>query len=410
LNPTSSARLVRLDGLRGIAVLCVLLFHAGPFLIPSLDPNLLPGGFLGVDLFFVLSGFLMTNILLGYRQSYGRFYVRRLARVFPALYVFLGVQIIYWWAIGGGFLRSLRPYALIASGMSNWGSAFGVTLPFSLGQTWSLGVEEQLYLLWPLALILIGRRDPRRLKCICLVGIAGSMLIKILLLHAGVSAPDIYAQTESRLDDFLVGALVATVWHTDTRPIPHIRPLTAFAAGFLVFGLAVAHPFTSRWLYEGGFTLVAVSAGVLLYACLHQGAGTAITATPFLRATGRYSYSIYLWHPLVFLAVSKSIPHATGARVATAAALLVTVSVLSTRLIEEPLRRMAARIPLSSRAKTSGAPLVRLSPRLAGPERSSEPSAAGRPRPDAGRPAPAITFGLRPNWKRPIAAVAGRGR
>jgi peptidoglycan/LPS O-acetylase OafA/YrhL len=377
LNPTSSARFFRLDGLRGIAVLCVLLFHAGPFLIPSVAPNLLPGGFLGVDLFFVLSGFLMTNILLGRKQSYGRFYIRRLARVFPALYVFLGVQIIYWWAIGGGFLRSVGPYALIASGMSNWGSAFGVTLPFSLGQTWSLGVEEQLYLLWPLVLILIGRRDPQRLKRLCLVGIAGSMVIKILLLHAGMPTPEIYAQTESRLDDFLVGALVASVWHTDTRPIPYLRPLTALAAGFLGFSLLISHPFTSRWLYEGGFTLVAISAGILLYACLHEGAGTGITATPFLRATGRYSYSIYLWHPLVFFAVSKSIPHATGARVVSAAALLVTISVLSTRLIEEPLRHIAARIPAPSRhSKTSGALLVRLSPGATG----REAAVAGRGR------------------------------
>jgi len=345
LNPGPSARLVRLDGLRGIAVLCVLFFHVGPFLIPNLDPNMLPGGFLGVDLFFVLSGFLMTDILLGRKQGYGRFYVRRLARVFPALYVFLAVQIIYWWAIGGGFLRSIGPYALIGSGLSNWGSAFGVTLPFSLGQTWSLGVEEQLYLLWPLVLVLIGTRDPRRLKRLCLVGIAGSMLIKLVMLHAGVPTPDIYAQTEGRLDDFLVGALVAAVWNSDSRPVAHLRPLTALAAGFLVFSLAVAHPFTSRWLYEGGFTCVAISAGVLLYACLHQTTGTGLAASRPLRAAGRYSYSIYLWHPLVFLAVYRSLPHATAARVAVATALLVAISVVSTRAIEEPLRRLAARIP-----------------------------------------------------------------
>ncbi|HET6963864.1 MAG TPA: acyltransferase [Acidimicrobiales bacterium] len=340
---STSTRLIRLDGLRGIAVLSVLLFHAGYFLMPSVAERLLPGGFLGVDIFFVLSGFLMTHILLERRQSYGRFYLRRVARIFPALYLLLAVQLVYIWAIGGHPTRDLRPYGLIALGMGNWGSSVGVSLPFGLGQTWSLGVEEQLYLLWPLALVVLGQGDPRRLKKMCLIGISASLVVKLVMLHAGVPADRIYAQTEGRLDDFLVGALVASVWHTGTGPVRHLRVWTALAGGFLAFALAAADPFASRWLYEGGFTAVAVSAGVVLYACLHQAPGTGLVATRPLRAAGRYSYSIYLWHPLIFLAVSRALPGSTAVRVVWATVLLLGISLISTKAVEEPLRRLAAR-------------------------------------------------------------------
>lgn len=339
-----------------MAVLTVLLFHTGPFLIPSVAPKLLPGGFLGVDIFFVLSGFLMTNILLEPKQSYGRFYVRRVARIFPALYVFLAAQFLYSVRVGGGVASDLRAYPLIALGIGNWGSSLGIALPFGVGQTWSLGVEEQLYLLWPLVLVLIGRRDPHRLRYLCLAGIGLSLVAKVAMFHAGVPAPDIYAQTEGRLDDFLVGALVATTWRTGRRPVRHLRPLTVAAGVFLALALAYSQPFASAWLYEGGFTAVAVSTGVILYACLHQTPETGFAAWRPLRALGRYSYSIYLWHPLVFLAVSHFVPHDTPVRVLCAAGILAGATVASTRLVEEPLRRLAARA--TTRPKTDVPALV----------------------------------------------------
>ena len=338
--------MVRLDGLRGIAVLCVLLFHAGYFLIPTVRERLLPGGFLGVDLFFVLSGFLMTTILLERKQSYGRFYVRRIARIFPALYLLLVVQGLYMWSIGVHPSTGFRADELIAMGVGNWGSVFGVSLPYGLGQTWSLGIEEQLYLLWPLVLVLFGRSDPRRLRAICLLGIAGSMAAKAVMLHRGVSLDVIYSQTQYRLDDFLVGALVASLWQTQKAPIRGLRPLTLLAAGFVGLTLATTDPFKtgSRWLYEGGFTAFAIAGGILLYACLHQSAGTGLAGWRPLRTVGRYSYSIYLWHPLVFMAVSRSFPHDTGLRVLWAASILTGMTLVSTLAIEEPLRRLAARV------------------------------------------------------------------
>lgn len=345
-NP--NARLVRLDGVRGLAVLAVLLFHAGPFLIPSVAPSLLPGGFLGVDLFFVLSGFLMTSILRDPKRSFGRFYVRRVARIFPALYLLLAVNFVYATLTRTGWMAGSKMYGLIALGLGNWGAPLGVVLPFSLGQTWSLGLEEQLYLIWPLVVVLIVRDNPRLMRFVCIAGIAGSLVFKLAMFHSGAPTEQIYLETPARLDDFLVGALVATVWQSGAgrehrRPFRGLGPLSVLSVGFLGWCMFAAHPYASGWLYEGGFTAVAACCGILLYACLHETRGTGLCAWPPLRAAGRYSYAVYLWHPFLFLALDRSIPHDTPVRALLAAVLVLVISVASTRVMEEPLRRFAQR-------------------------------------------------------------------
>ena len=348
MQPTSGNRLVRLDGLRGIAALSVAVFHAGAYLTPALAATLLPGGFIGVDLFFVLSGFLMTTILLEPSQAYGRFYARRVARIFPALYLFLGAQWLYtWWTHSTPV--GWRIYALIGLGSGNWAPQVGTFLPFNLAQTWSLGVEEQLYLVWPLVLVLFGRRRPDRLKWLCLAGIGISLVAKLAMFRAGIPAVHIYGQTDARLDDFLAGAFIAVLWQSETRRADTRRSrwvlplLTAPAAGFLGFTLAVGHPYASAWLYEGGFTAVAVACAVLLYSCLRHAPGTAILGTGPLRSLGRFSYAIYLWHPLVFIAATRAFPADLPVRVGVAVAVLAAVSVMSTVCIEEPCRRWAFR-------------------------------------------------------------------
>lgn len=356
--------MVRLDGLRGIAALSVVLFHAGAYLAPTVAPNLLPGGFIGVDLFFVLSGFLMTSILLEPGQGYGRFYARRVARIFPALYVFLAAQWLY-----ARVTRSMavgwRVYALIGLGSGNWAPQVGTILPFNLAQTWSLGVEEQLYLVWPLVLVLFGRRHPDRLKWLCVAGIGVSLVAKLAMFRAGLPAVQIYGQTDARLDDFLAGALVAVLWHRGVRTArpPRARLLllgpTVAAGAFLAFTLAIGHPYSSAWLYEGGFTAVGLACAVLLYACLRQAPGTGILATRPMRALGRYSYAEYLWHPLVFLAVARAIPGDVTTRVAAGLTVLAAVSVMSTLCVEEPLRRWVSR-RLASRARRQPALVLAL--------------------------------------------------
>ena len=346
MQSTPGTRLVRLDGLRGIAALSVVLFHAGAYLLPSVVPDLLPGGFIGVDLFFVLSGFLMTSILLEPGLGYGRFYVRRVARIFPALYLFLAVQWLYTWmthSTGAGW----RAYALIGLGSGNWAPQVGSVLPFNLAQTWSLGVEEQLYLVWPLVLLLFGRRHPERLKWLCVAGIGFSLVAKLAMFRAGMPAVHIYGQTDARLDDFLAGAFVAVLWHRKAGTERSARPVTALsvpALGFLAVTLAVGHPYSSAWLYQGGFTAVGLACAVLVYACLSHVPGSGILATRPLRSLGRFSYAVYLWHPLVFLAAARAVPGDVAVRVLLAVAVLAAVSVLSTVYVEEPLRRAASRL------------------------------------------------------------------
>ena len=357
-----NARMVRMDGLRGVAVLAVLLFHAGPFLIPTVAPRLLPGGFLGVDLFFVLSGFLMTSILLDPTRSFGRFYGRRVARIFPALYILLAANFVYAQVTGASWMAGAKMYGLIALGLGNWSSPAGVTLPFSLGQTWSLGVEEQLYLLWPVVLTLIVRDNPRRLRFLCLAGIVGSLVFKLAMYRSGAPTDHIYLETPGRLDEFFVGALVATAGRTGAgqpiRPFRGLGALTVLAAAFLGWSMFEAQPYASGWLYEGGFTAVALSCGILVYACLHETRSTALLTWRPLRTVGRYSYAAYLWHPFLFLVLDRSLPHDTGARAVFAAGLLVVISVVSTRAVEEPLRRLAHRPTRTRAGEPAGAVIL----------------------------------------------------
>lgn len=339
-----AGRLSRLDGLRAIAVVCVIGFHASYFLVPWLGGKVLAGGFLGVDLFFVLSGFLMTKILLDLDGSAGSvrgFYLRRGARILPALYLLLVAQILYTVVMGDPLGADLRAIAPMAVGVGNWNQSFGVPVSFSLAQTWSLGVEMQFYVLWP-TVVWMSRRGWFRLRTACAVGVTGSWLVTLVLVHAGVSPSTVYGQTWSRLGEFLVGAGVALAWRAGFRPGRWFGPVTLLAGAEVVAVLWTART-TGAWLYDGGFTLTAGCFGVLLLSCLNGSRWSAPLDRSGFQVIGRLSYSIYLWHPFVFEAVIRAFPADTWARVVIAVAVLGLVTWASTILVEEPVRRAAAR-------------------------------------------------------------------
>ena len=197
-----------LDGLRGLAILSILLFHSGcPWW---------RGGFVGVDLFFALSGFLISSILLAdYRGlghvSYGRFYIRRALRLLPAMLTFLVAFALMSIAKSTDPYHSLGDCLIVLCYMANWTRAFGTGRPDRLGHTWSLSIEEQFYLLWPVTLETILRtcKTYRRSVQVLAIVILGVWLLRAAMLASGAHPLRIYSGLDTRADALLVGCLLA---------------------------------------------------------------------------------------------------------------------------------------------------------------------------------------------------------
>ncbi|MEZ5183097.1 MAG: acyltransferase family protein [Acidimicrobiales bacterium] len=352
-----------LDGLRGAAVAAVLAYH--------LDH--LAGGYLGVDLFFVLSGFLITSLLLAERAGQGRvvladFWARRARRLLPALLLFLlGVAAFAQWiarpvdldAIRGDALATLLYVANwhdIAQGQSYWDISLA---PSPLQHTWSLAIEEQFYVLWPLAFAWLAavatRRRAAAERVVLVVAGVGAALSAALLvgLHAaGASDSRLYQGTDTRAAALLLGAALAA-WHR-SRPVGGEREVAraravggvaALALGALWIGLDG----TSPWLYRGGLAVASVLATVVIAAVVRGGGplARALSVAP-LRFLGTISYGLYLWHWLVFQAVDARngrLP-LLGDRVLDGIALdglklglSFALALASFWLVEQPIRR-----------------------------------------------------------------------
>src|SRR4051794_13680345 len=256
-----------LDGLRAVAVGGVILYHLGY--------GWLPGGFLGVDLFFVLSGYLITGLLLDEYDRRGRiglpaFYARRVRRLMPALLlVLLAVGAAgrvleppwSWSGRRGDLLATLFYYAnwhFIATDQSYFAE---FTAQSPLRHAWSLAIEEQFYLVWPLLMVVLLRYARRWLPALVAAGAAASA-IAMVALYSPAGPTRAYAGTDARAQQLLIGALLAIV------ALPH-RPwaarlgLPALLAGGV---LAVTVHDDGRFYYHGGATVVAVVGGVLLCA------------------------------------------------------------------------------------------------------------------------------------------------
>jgi peptidoglycan/LPS O-acetylase OafA/YrhL len=337
-----------LDGVRALAVAAVLLFHGGV--------AVLPGGFLGVDAFFVLSGFLITSLLLAEHEQTGRirlaaFWGRRARRLLPALLVVLVVvAVVGRYLLPDVELGLLRGDALAALGyVANWrmiyrGSDYftQTAAPSPLQHTWSLGIEEQFYWLWPLivvGLLALGvTRGRRVLGAVCVAGALGSALAAFALYR-----PDdvnrAYFGTDTRAQALLIGCALATVPLTRGR-----RGYGALAvAGTAGTAWLWTHADgTDAWLYRGGFTVTALAvAAVLAHAVASPRGPTAwVLALPPLVWLGRISYGLYLWHWPLFQFVTADRTGLRGvALLAVRCGLTVAVATVSFYLIEQPIRR-----------------------------------------------------------------------
>ena len=363
-RPRPAGRRPALDGLRGLAVLAVVGYHFG-----GGSASVLPGGFLGVDVFFVLSGYLITGLLLAEHARTGRidlvgFAARRVRRLLPALVVvLLAVCAWIWWATPPDSYPRRRADLLWTLGyLNNWHAIrtaqdyfAGYAQASPLRHAWSLAVEEQFYLAWPLVLavllLLARRRAGRRAVAVtCAVGIAASALA--MAYEFDPAAPSrAYYGTEGRVQQLFAGALLAVLlprWLARCGPgrVRLIGIAGAAAAGLLLLAVAVL-PDSSAIYYRGGALVAGLAAAAVIAAVeTRPGAGLgAALSRPWLVALGAISYGVYLWHWPITVAVPVDGHPAMEAiqRQGWRIGLTLAAAILSWWLVERPVARFAPR-------------------------------------------------------------------
>ena len=344
-----------LDGIRAVAVLGVIAYH--------LDLGWASGGLLGVGVFFVLSGYLITDLLVaGIRKrgagSFGSFWVRRARRLLPALFVMLLVTVAWATLLDRSQLPSLRADILPAVFYySNWWYIFHHVSYFAqygpqspLGHLWSLAIEEQFYLVWPFALLAALRwvRSRRMLVIGSLVLAAGSAVEMALLFVPYTDPTRVYDGTDTRAFELLIGAALAFVWPRTRRfaPItPRARTVLEVAGGAALAGIIVMYWQTGQFdpfVYRGGMVLLSVLTAILIAVCVHPGArvGRALGVGP-LRWIGERSYGMYLWSLPVIVLTTPQGAKENLLRDALQVAGIVVAAALSWRFIEQPIRHGA---------------------------------------------------------------------
>ncbi|MBD1401321.1 acyltransferase family protein [Pelovirga terrestris] len=346
-TPHLSGTLSALNGVRGIAVILVFLFHAG---VPGFT-----GAFIGVDIFFVLSGFLITVLLLQEHQRNGsislkKFYLRRVLRLLPALLVLLACYLTYWFLVAPDSatrLYHLQDAAMSLFYVANWTRAFGLDRPYHLGHCWSLSIEEQFYAVWPLILLLLLRLNKAgQIVCVSAMFLA-SWGWRVWLLAQGAEWARLYNGFDTRADMLLAGCLLALLWNAGALECWRrllSAPVVTWSAAASLGVLAV----TARWqtsiLYQWQYLLVALATLLILFGLLERpGILTQLLSWPPLVGLGTISYALYLWHyPLLHL-MSR---HGFGgsALVIWTAILTVGVSIISWYGVERPALQMKQRI------------------------------------------------------------------
>ncbi len=346
-----------LDGLRAAAVIAVLLYHG--------EVSWARGGFLGVDLFFVLSGFLITGLLFGEWRATGRiklsaFWARRARRLLPALLLVLGFVALYAavWAPDdvlhrlrsdfGGTLGYVANWQLVVSGQSYFDQ---FATPSPLRHVWSLAIEEQFYLLWPLVflgLLRVTRASRRLLVPITLALASASGILTVVLFSRGADASRVYYGTDTRAQALLVGAALALLLagrrDSGRARTPWVLHAFGLVAAVVLGWSWVTTSDSSPALYRGGLAATACLAAVVIASVTHRRPGPlgALLSVRSLRWIGTISYGLYLWHWPVYVALDPARTGLDGSSLlALRLAITFVLATLSYYLVESPIRRGA---------------------------------------------------------------------
>ncbi len=354
----SIRHIAAIDGLRAVAVIAVLLYHLGLAWIP--------GGFLGVDLFFVISGYVITRLLLDSIQRSGGldlrgFYGARFRRLFPALIfmivstaLFIGV-----WA-PETIKRFLTDLPFVLTGTMNWALVYrhqdyfeAIGRPPLLQHTWSLAVESQFYLLWPLILLFVLKRFGKKMiprAALAIAAISGSALFLLSLRIDASSAQRIshvYFGTDTHSIGLFLGAALAVSWVPQNLSVKITQRAQDFIDGIGVIGLlGILSCFlfikeSDPTLYRLAFPLAGIFGCAILISLVHPASRFApLLSTPPLLWIGERSYAIYLWHWIIFQVTRPAfdLAGATWALYALRILIVMALADISLRWVELPVR------------------------------------------------------------------------
>ncbi|MGE6596410.1 acyltransferase family protein [Bacillus proteolyticus] len=355
----NSRYMVGLDSLRGLAILGVILYH--------INFNWMPGGFLGVTVFFVLSGYLITDILAmewkrNKRIDLKKFWLSRARRLLPGMFVMLVITLAWITIFHSSLLETMRGDSLAALFyVSNWWYIYHKLSYFDnfnqlspLNHFWSLAVEEQFYVVWPF-IISLGlyhiKKQSRMILLICL-GAVASALAMAILYEPGADPSRIYYGTDTRAFSLLIGAALALIWPSNrlaNKIIPRARLILDVVGGTALIIILLMFWKTNQYdpfLYNGGMLLLSIVTALLVANLAHPASRIAqfLRFRP-LRWIGIRSYGIYLWHyPILTLTTPKvNAGDFSLIRAILQFLLIIMIAQISWKYIEKPIRQGALR-------------------------------------------------------------------